>query len=260
MKKLVITLMIIVSFVACTSNSDDSTDGDNVEVIEQTRYGVDHILLAGKKPEFVIQHHPKGWHFGTLYKVDGNPSALPAIVGIAKRGDVPSIKAHLVWKDDHKFGKSEADLAVRRCRELEPTVRKYQKVQWYISPWLEPIEYSSWQYNNVINKCRSIFNGTNVRMVSTAIPPEEFAGAYTEMHHKDYKPTPKLKLFSYDGLEMTAQNWREYKAKITEGTEVIYTWAWCLNGKKSKSDKTLRPDRSAWCTAEDIKRLVELVR
>lgn len=225
----------------------------------KAKIGIDYIL-GYKYPEIIIENHPAGFAAGFLLEIsDLSGDSLKVIEDIIQTGKAPIIRVHLIWRDNHKFGPAETELAIKRCKKIAPLIKKYQEVQWYLNPWLEPITYGKARYFDTINKCREVLKGTNVRMASNAIPTHEYPATYTEMHHKDYTSSPQLQIFSFDGEQANKKNITKYK-NLAQKAELFFLWSWRLNGKSGKSDPRKRPDRIHWADAGEIQRLVELVQ
>lgn len=213
------------------------------------RKGIDYIGLAHCfKP--VIKYHPKGLGIGLLQKASGWRNGLRGLRKVLKErsSDIPFVRVHALWYDNHTFTKSDIKKAVKQAKKLAKIVDQFPEVDFYFSPWLE--SYASAPLTRkCLEKCREVLP-TRVLLVSTGA----FVSGYiNEVHHS--KPVNGHYSFSYDGESMRDANISQYKREHSQAL-LFMGWTWKCNGKKDKYDKTSRFARrfkDNWVNEQEIK-------
>lgn len=221
----------------------------------KNKFGHDYIL-GGEYETAILRAHPDGAPAGFLWEVDGVKSSKSVIEKLAKSGKAPVIRVHGVWKDDHRFGKKEGDLAIERAKELNKIVKKYPSIRWYYSPFLEPRGVAPSFYDEVVKDCKKVLpKGT--KFVASSLEGHVIASAdYTEMHHDGWKKVSGKTIFSFDGKDCIDADVTKIK-KIARSSELFFFWTWAYNGKFGDKDKRERKKRTSWASAKKIQSITE---
>lgn len=208
-------------------------------------YGLD--LLAGAKyPKEVMKHLFSGWVLGIFANIFGDAFSL--VERIAKRGDCPLIRVQLVWKDDHKFGEKELQLAIKEARRYEK-IRGYSQIE--LSPFCEhnisnPDPWLS-RVQDAAPSCRIIncpWKGG-------------FSSRFKNEIHGDHKKPSGPYNYSYDGTNCVDSNVTKDKATHAS-SDIFFFWHPRFNLKWSMKDATPRPQRKAIPSGDLIKSVVYL--
>ncbi|OQB10424.1 MAG: hypothetical protein BWY21_00345 [Parcubacteria group bacterium ADurb.Bin216] len=208
-------------------------------------WGLD--LLAGAKyPKEVQRHLPDGWALGVFANTFGD--AFKLVERIANNGKCPLIRVQLVWKDDHKFGTKELQLAIKEAKRYEK-IRGHSQIE--LSPFCEhnlnnPDEWLS-DIQNAAPSCR-IINTPWKGAISKRFK--------NEVHGSHKKPTGCYN-YSYDGTNAVDSNVTKDK-QVYSDSDVFFFWHPRFNLKWSMKDTTPRPQRKAIPSGDLIKSIVYL--
>lgn len=208
-------------------------------------YGLD--LLAGAKYKSeVLRHLPPGWALGVFANTFSDAFSL--VERVAKGGKCPLIRIQLVWKDDHKFGNKELQLAIKEAR-------RYEKLGGFSQIELSPFcEHNLNNPDEWLSKVQDA--APSCRIVNTP-----WKGAFSkrfknEVHGSHKKPNGAYN-YSYDGTNCVDSNVTKDKEQYGD-SETFFFWHPRFNLKWSMKDATPRPQRKATPTGDLIKSIIYL--
>lgn len=208
-------------------------------------FGLD--LLAGAKyPKEVIKYLPNGWALGIFANTFSD--AFKLVEKVANNGKCPLIRVQLVWKDDHKFGTKELQLAIKEAKRYEK-IRGHSQIE--LSPFCEhnlnnPDEWLS-KVQAAAHSCR---------IVNTPWKGALSKRFKNEVHGSHKKPTG-LYNYSYDGTNSVDSDVTKDK-QVYSDSDVFFFWHPRFNLKWSMKDTTPRPLRKALPSEQLIKSVVYL--
>jgi hypothetical protein len=224
-------------------------------------FGIDY-LGGGRYGDVILKNHPKGWAAGFIYDLDGFGPALPVIDKLAAKAITPIIRTHLVYKDNHKFGRSELELAVARAIEFKPVIEKHLKVcNFDISPYLEQQLTDKAFLDETFARIKSILPFCN--LVNSPIKPGIFyPGAVNEIHSAETYPLTQPLNYGHDGMSAFDTDMQTLKQKYFYVSRGFYIWIPPCNGKRNtKGDSPNDDDRSRrkfWLRAEHFPHILYL--
>lgn len=208
-------------------------------------FGLD--LLAGAKyPKEVIKHLPSGWALGVFANTFGDAFSL--VEKVAKGGKCPLIRVQLVWKDDHKFGTKELQLAIKEAKRYEK-IRGHSQIE--LSPFCE---HNLNNPDEWLSKVQAA--APSCRIVNTPWKGALSKRFKNEVHGDHKKPTGPYN-YSYDGTNSVDSNVTKDKQAHSD-SDVFFFWHPRFNLKWSMKDTTPRPQRKAFPSSDLIKSVAYL--
>lgn len=224
------------------------------------KLALDYIGAAGNNHgnyiKVMCKHHPPGWAAGFLCEASGWRSGLIAARALAETGKCPVMRFHGLWLDSHKFTNANISPAVKWANRIVNFHQQYPEIKLYYSPWLEPY-ISSDLMRECKRACKKILP-KEIGFVQGKVLPH----GINEAHHS--MPISGKYIYSYDGSDCLHthtgyMNSVKGEKHLHEHALLFFLWTPHCNGKKSVTDTTAREDRTAWLTARDMKRMIELM-
>ena len=207
-------------------------------------YGLD--LLAGAKyQKEVLRFLPPSFALGVFANTFSDAFSL--VEKVANNGKCPLIRVQLVWKDDHKFGTKELQLAVKEAKRYE-RIRGHSQIE--LSPFCEH------NLNDLSFLDRVQEAAPSCRIVNTPWKGK-LSGKYkNEVHGSHKKPTGAYN-YSYDGTNCVDSNVTKDK-QVYSDSDVFFFWHPRFNLKWSMKDTSPRPQRRAYPSGDLIRSVVYL--
>jgi len=196
-------------------------------------FGLDLLGLA-RYPNVKL---PAGFALGVFANTFGDP--LPAVEKIVKRGTCPLVRVHLLWADNHVFGRADLRKMRTEAKRVEDLAKLYKNVRFEVSPFCEhnlenPLPY--------LQECAKI--APSCTIVNTPWRGAVVRKYKNEVHGLHTLPSGPYN-FSYDGLSAVDADVKTFKT-VTAAADVHFFWVSQFNGRMTTKDVTPRPDRRAW--------------
>lgn len=212
------------------------------------QFGLD-ILGAAQFPREALRALPKGFALGFFANTFGN--AWPVIKRLANSGKFPRIRVHAIWEDDHKYIPAKHDKQIKREFQTFLEIAGMNPgIDWQFSPFCE----ADGDLRPILKELRE-FSGRLVNSVWRA-PLVKPALAINEIHG-DKPPAGSLYNYSTDGESVVDLDMISLREKHRLA-DTFYFWHAAFNGKLNDTDRTPRPERKAWPTAQLIESIAYL--
>lgn len=224
------------------------------------KYGMSY-LGGGKYHDVIMQAHPQGWpaRFFVQPELFGCPKKTVKAL-IDKKG-VREVAINLAWQDDHAFTQNDLDAAVALYnKEWMPLIKREPAVTFYVSGATEH-NLQTATAQALAARILSV-SPTNVVYVNNPLPK---AGGQlikgrrivNDVHGKDAAVRGDY-IYDYDGTSMVDD---DVMARIQhhKNALIFFIWHPAFNGRLKEDDKTPRPERTSWPTAELIASLQQTV-
>jgi len=211
-------------------------------------YGLDYLGLP-KFVDLAVKKHPQGWAAGCFAETFGN--ALPAIRKLLETGKCPLFRVHLMWSDAHNFGAGDIPNVRTLARRCELLKRAFPQVEIEVSPFCE---------HNLANP------DPYLEIVKTEAPGctpvnTPWKGGISKRFkneiHGDHAALRGAYNYSWDGISCVDGDVEKNKAAHARA-QVYFFWHPAFNGRLNTNDKTPRPERKAWPTADLIDSMIYL--
>jgi len=219
-------------------------------------YGLDY-LGGAKFGDLLVREHPEGWAAGFFANTFGN--AWPVIEQLLATGRCPRVRIHAIWDDAHKYNPRVHDPVINKELQRANTLKaKFPNVHVQFSPFCEHT-IKGQQLKDLLNRCGDA--SRNVEIVNCPYTGDLSERFMNEVHGSHAVPAPKFGAYqySYDGTSCVDADVEKDKAKH-QRAQVFYFWHPAFNGKLNGNDKTPRPQRKAWPTAQLIDSIIYLHR
>lgn len=206
-------------------------------------FGIDCLALAKYRRE-TIRHLPKNWGLGAFTKVDGFGDGLRALVEVLRRRkDIPFVRLHLMWRDDHNFTSRDYEFVRREAKRVLPVIQRYSNIKFYISPVCEHrLDETKWSvFASIVAKELASVAFT---LVNSPEKTGRFKNVINEYHHEKGGDS-----FSYDGGNCFDADVETDKENYINAPYFFF-WNCQFNGRMKLEDKTPRPERKAYPVKE----------
>lgn len=181
--------------------------------------------------------HPKGFGSGCFLEAFGN--GFPVVGDMLARTTEPFHRFQGIWRDNHRFGKKEFDLAISFGKKLNEMVSHYGKPVYY-SPWCEHGESG-----NAIKQLLDTLKPftPNLKLVNCPNKGGPILSGYDNETHGDWTPNG-ITLYSADGQSSVDTDIEARKRTCKKlGVKYFGFWDANFNLKKEDKDSTPRPER-----------------
>ena len=199
-------------------------------------FGLDY--LGGAKYERIaLRNLPAGWALGLFANTFGDSRSLAAKA--LARGHI--VRVHLIWKDDHKFGRAEIAAAVKEAKRWRALSDQHGTAL-RISPWCEHRAKK-----DVLAKLHAaIMNELpNCLYVNAPISGGDYLRGVTNETHHGMKALSQPYNFSFDGVDCCDADAEGFK-EAHSSSDLFFFWTSRFNGKWEPNDPTPRPKRKGW--------------
>lgn len=218
-------------------------------------------LLGGAKfQQVILDNLQPGWGVTIFSSRDTFGDGLPLVRELIARGKTPVIKLNLMWKDDHRFSRSDFGRIVAEGRRFNEIIERNPQVRFYI---LGATEHNLNQRdaqdlaNQVLGAMPSSIQYINNPWTGAFIPTND--RILNEVHGSGArKPSIGGRYtFDCDGSSAVDINISSLKQRMPDA-ELFAYWHPSSNGRLKSGDTTPRSQRRSWVTAPIINSLVFL--
>lgn len=201
----------------------------------------------------IAKNHPLDFAGGCLVRAGGWPSGLKVARTLAEL-QVPAIRVHGTWHDNHFFTDKDIPQAVRIGERVANLAMKFKHTKFYYSPWLEP-HVSEKQ----MRRCKRAVRKVLPRRVQF-VQGRYLRRGVNETHHSHYWGGRCI--VSYDGVDMLEKSCVELEldAGFYSGAEIFFGWIWKFNGLENGWDTTPRRCRRNWPKRRDFRQVQRTLR
>lgn len=211
-------------------------------------------LGGAKYHDVIVAAHPNGApaRFFVQPEIFGCP--LETVKELVNQKQVTKIAINLAWQDDHVFKQTDLDAAVELfINKWVRYIKRNPQVTFYVSGATEH-NLTTEQAQTLAARILAIAP-VNVVYVNNPLP--KFGGQLikgkrivNDVHGKDSVVKGDY-IYDYDGLNMADD---DIKARLTQHKAALLFFLWhpAFNGRLKTDDKTPRPERKSWPTAELI--------
>lgn len=227
-------------------------------------FGLDY-LGGAKFKDLILREHPEGWAAGFFWNVDGFGPAKEVIEAVAKQGRAPTIRVHLMWRDEHDFTPAHFPEIIKRAQRLRQITDRYWDTRWYVSGACEH-RLSAENASKLLTLLNGVY-GDSVTLVNSPdhsgalVDPSRFrCRVINEVHNTRSAPDKGEMAFSFDGLNCVDADVTKYKQKYLDRSEYFMLWSCQMNGRLKEDDKTPRRERKAYPTMNEIDSWIYLSR
>lgn len=222
-------------------------------------YAIANLGIA-KYQSVAKQSHPAG--FANVSFTNAFTSAYNAIDDLLSTGKVPTQEYNLLWKDDHKFSRSDFNFIVNEAKRYVPLVNKYLSVGCLFSGATEH-NYNKKDAQDLADLVLAVIPKRCIYINN----PQEGHGAFINTTERIWnevhgvtanKPSIGGKyIWSADGSDVFDIDITKMKHKFYDA-QLFALWTSQNNGRKNRNDTTPRPQRKFWPTTNLMKMLAFL--
>lgn len=222
--------------------------------------GIDY-LGGAKYIDTAIAVHPKGWAAGFIYDVDGFGNAHAAIDKFCSKAQPSSVRAHMMWRDDHKFENERLwPTIVARAKKFAELSAKYPHIQFFCSPALEH-RLPAAKMRKLIIQVQAVLPA-HVRVVNSYISGGQAVPEVINEVHGDRPGKPKGPngyFVSYDGTSMFNKDVEAWKKRYADA-HILFSWEFRNNLRQGPDDKTPRAKRRTRPSKEYLLSQIRLMK
>lgn len=232
-----------------------------IALVDKQKFGLSY-LGGAQYTRIIKEYHPKGHPARFFVQPDlfGDPRNV--IAHLIEEKEVRDIAINLSWKDNHNFGTSEMQAAVKLYKERWVSfIKSYPSVTFYVSGATE----HNLKAIDALALAKNILAVSPDNVVYVNNPLPKFGGHYIigeriiqDVHGKDAAVRGKY-LYDWDGTNMVDDDVR-HRLKKHKRAQIIFIWHPAFNGRLKTDDKTPRPERKSWPTGALIKSLTDTVK
>jgi hypothetical protein len=227
-------------------------------------FGIDY-LGGSRYKDVILNHHPKGWAAGffveqNLFQTSPpqkqHENVLNVIQKLLDRGDVPAIRVHLNWDDNHIYSFSDLQINMPVIAKLSAMFSQ-SPVPLYLSPFCEH-NLDPQTFNKAAELLQSNLPFANIINSPLSLTPRTSSRRYEdENHHGTYASS----IFSYDG-ESCFDSDVLSDLRLHRASKIFFFWCPSCNGHPSMPNKEHpakpRHLRESFLTPELIESMVFL--
>lgn len=214
------------------------------------------FLGGAKYSELVFQETPPEYAVSVFYRVNGFGSARDLIKVLADRG-VPRLTIQLMWKDDHKFSRKDFPVILNRAKAIARMSEDFPGTDFRVSGACEHhmSKKTARALANALQGACPRCTIVNTPVKSGAILPE-YVNELRVTRSRVPKGVTRYDL-NFDGVDVQGYDSKTVFERFPN-PETLYLWTPSFNGRKLVSDSTPRGKRTAWPTAIQIRKIVQL--
>lgn len=194
-------------------------------------------LAAPRYRKSFKQNHINGFGSAAFLEIFGN--GFPIAKDMIENQNIPFCRFQGIWKDSHRFGKKEFDLAIEQGKKLNALAANQSKPV-YFSPWCEHGESG----NDIKSLLQALKPHTpNLILINSPNKGGPIISGFLNETHGDYMPKG-IAWYSADGQSSVDTDIEARKTKARQlGVTHFGFWDANFNLKKEDRDPTKREDR-----------------
>ena len=213
-------------------------------------------LAAARYQESVKKYLPAGFALGAFHDLFGN--AVPLFEWALDTNH--SVRSHLGWKDNHVFSEKDFPALVKKAKVLNALALKYPGLPVYLSPACEFYGNEN-PRKGLTRKAQEVLfdqmrdSAPDCVLVNAGIN-RKYGSFDLAEYHGDAEAHVNDHIVSIDGDDPFDVDYAAWKARHLNA-EILFTWFWSYNCRKSMTDPTKRPDRKRMPTPTEFSQTIQ---